>query len=95
MTGKQRAQLRAMANGIDTVVYIGKDGVTEAVLDQAEKAIYKRELIKCKVQDGCMLSAREACGELCEALGAFPVQTIGNRFVIYRPNPDEPVIVVK
>ena len=94
MKGKERAFLRSLANGIDPVVYIGKDGLTDAVIAQADEAITARELIKCKVQDGALLTAREACDELSAALNAEPVQTIGNRFVIYRRNPEKPAIVI-
>ncbi len=84
MTGKQRAALRAMANGLDTVLYIGKDGITDATLKEAYDALEAREIIKCAVQQGSDLSAREACDMLCEKTNAEPVSVIGRRFVIYR-----------
>ena len=84
MTGKQRAALRAMANGLDTILYIGKDGVTDATLKEAYDALEARELIKCAVQQNSDLSAKEACTELCEKTNAEPVLVIGRRFVIYR-----------
>ena len=84
MTGKQRAKLRAMANGLDTILYIGKDGITDATLKEAYDALEARELIKCAVQQGSELSAREACDALCEKTNAEPVTVIGRRFVIYR-----------
>ena len=84
MTGKQRAKLRAMANALDTILYIGKDGITDATLKEAYDALEARELIKCAVQQGSELSAREACDALCEKTNAEPVTVIGRRFVIYR-----------
>jgi RNA-binding protein len=84
MTGKQRAALRGMANGLDTVLYIGKDGVTGATLKEAYDALEARELIKCAVQPNCALSAKEACAVLCEKTNAEPVLVIGRRFVVYR-----------
>jgi RNA-binding protein len=84
MTGKQRAKLRAMANGLDTVLYIGKDGVTDATLKEAYDALEAREIIKCAVQQGSGLSAGEACELLCEKTNAEPVSVIGRRFVLYR-----------
>ncbi len=92
LTSKQRAQLRALANGEDTIVYIGKGGITENVVKQAADALKAREIIKCKVQENCMLTAREACDELAEQTGAEGVQVIGSRFVIYKANPEEPKI---
>ncbi len=93
LTSKQRAYLRGLANGIETIGQIGKDGVTESVIASADAALSKRELIKLRVLDNSLLSAREACGELCEALSAEPVQCIGTRFVIYRSG-DKPQIEI-
>ena len=84
MTGKQRATLRGMANGLDTILYIGKDGITDATLKETYDVLEARELIKGAVQQNAELSAREACTILCEKTGAEPVLVIGRRFVIYR-----------
>ncbi len=84
MTGKQRAKLRGMANGLDTILFIGKDGVSNATLKEAYDALEARELIKCAVQQNSELSAKEACALLCEKTNAVPVLVIGRRFVIYR-----------
>lgn len=84
MTSKQRAMLRSMANTLETILYIGKDGITDATVKEAYDALEARELIKCSVQNGCELSAREACETLCERTHAEPVQVIGKRFVLYR-----------
>ncbi len=84
ITTKQRAELRSAAAGIDTILTVGKSGITDAVVASAEEALEKRELIKGKVLDSSMLTAREACEELCEKCSADPVQVIGTKFVIYR-----------
>ena len=84
LTSKQRASLRGMANTIDTILYIGKDGITDNTVKEAYDALEARELIKCAVQQGCELTAREALDELCGRLHAEPVQCIGRRFVMYR-----------
>jgi len=84
LTSKQRASLRSMANTMDTILYVGKDGITDNTVKEAYDALEARELIKCAVQQNCELSAREALDELCEKLHAEPVQCIGRRFVIYR-----------
>ena len=75
--------------------YIGKDGVVPGTIKQASDALEARELIKCAVQQGCPLTAREAVTELCAALEAEPVQCIGRRFVMYRPSKDNPRIVLE
>ena len=84
INSRQRAQLRGLANGIDTILHIGKDGVTENVVRQCSDALEARELIKGKVLENSLLTAREVCDELCAACRAEPVQVIGSKFVLYR-----------
>lgn len=94
ITPKQRAALRAMANGLDTILYVGVQGVTPQTVKEAYDALKAREMIKCAVQQNAPLTAREACEILCEKTGAAPVQVIGRRFVMYRPNEKDPKIVI-
>ena len=84
MTTKQRAALRSMANTIDPVLHIGKDGINDNLVQQAWDVLEARELIKVTVQRNAPFDAREACNELCERTHAEPVQVIASRFVIYR-----------
>ncbi|MGI6235614.1 MAG: YhbY family RNA-binding protein [Christensenellales bacterium] len=94
LKGKQRAYLRSLANNLDTILYVGKDGITDNIIREANDLLDKRELIKCAVQQNAPLSAKEAIIELCDRTGASPVQTIGRRFTIYRQNEEEPVITL-
>ena len=94
MTGKQRAFLRSMCNEMPAILYVGKEGVTETFLQSVSEALASRELIKCGIQRGAPMSAREACEEICEKLSAEPVQCIGNKFCLYRPKDEHPVIVL-
>ena len=94
LTSKQRAHLRSMANTMDTILYVGKDGITDNTVKEAYDALEARELIKCAVQQNCDLSAREALDELCERLHAEPVQCIGSKFVIYRESRENKTIVI-
>lgn len=84
LTSKQRAYLRSLANTLDTILYIGKEGITPNTVKQVYDALEARELVKCSVQKGAPMDAREACQILCGQTGAEPVQCIGSRFVIYR-----------
>ncbi len=84
LTSKQRADLRAQANDLDTTLMVGKGGVTENVLSEAARQLEARELVKGRVLEAALLSAREVCDALCEALGADGVQCVGSKFVIYR-----------
>lgn len=88
MTGKERAQLRKAANGLETIYQIGKDGVDDKLAAGVNEAITARELIKLRVLDNSMLSAAEAAEELAARIGAEVIQVIGNRFVLYRRNRD-------
>ena len=84
ITSKQRAYLRKLANPLDAVYQIGKDGLTENVVKQISDALEARELIKITVQEYAPLTPKEAMGELTDRLGCEPVQVIGRRLVVYR-----------
>ncbi len=84
LTSKERAQLRAQANGIDTTLIVGKEGVTDAVVAEADNQLAARELVKGKVLEGAMMTPREVCDILCEETGADGVAVIGTKFVLYR-----------
>ena len=84
LTSKERAELRSQANSLDTTLMVGKDGVTDAVVAEADNQLTARELVKGKVLENALLSPREVSDALCEALGAGGVSVIGTKFVIYR-----------
>ena len=84
LTSKERAELRAQANNIDTTLMVGKNGVTDTVIAEAENLLTARELVKGKVLEGALMSPREVSDALCEATGADGVAVIGTKFVIYR-----------
>ena len=84
LTSKERAELRAQANTIDTTLMVGKSGVTDAVIAEAENLLTARELVKGKVLEGALLTPREVSDAICEATGADGVAVIGTKFVIYR-----------
>jgi len=92
MTGKQRAMLRSMANGIQPIFQIGKGGIGENMLAQLDDALEARELIKISVLETADVTAREAIEQLSSALGAEPVQCIGRKLVLYRPSLKNPRI---
>ena len=84
LTSKQRAEFRAQANNLETTLMVGKDGVTEAVIAEADRLLTARELVKGKVLEAALMSAREVSDAICEATGADGVSCVGNKFVIYR-----------
>ncbi len=84
LTSKQRAELRSQSNGLDTTLIVGKEGITETLISEANTQLLARELIKGRVLETSFLSAREASDAICEATGADGVQTVGSKFVIFR-----------
>ena len=84
LTSKQRAQLRGLANGLDTILQIGKEGIGDNLVQQANEALEARELIKGRVLESAMLTPREACQTLARLTRSEPVQVIGTKFVLYR-----------
>ena len=84
LTSKERAELRARANTLETTLMVGKDGVTQAVAEEADRLLTARELVKGKVLESALMSPREVSDALCEATGAEGVACVGNKFVIYR-----------
>ena len=70
LTSKERAELRSQANTLDTTLMVGKGGVTEAVIAEAENQLDARELVKGKVLEGAMMTPREVSDEICAATGA-------------------------
>ena len=89
LTKKQIKQLRALANTLSPMLYIGKNDITDAAIKQADETMQYHKLMKCAVQDGSGLSAKAAAIELAEKLEAEVVQVIGNRFVLFRVSPRE------
>ena len=89
LTSKQRAHLRSLAAGMDTIIQIGKGGITDNVTAQVKSALLARELVKGRVLENSMLTAREACDALSGKCGAEQVQVIGSKFVLYKRNPKE------
>lgn len=95
INSKQRALLRTLAASEDTIIMVGKGGITENVIASTAEALAARELVKGKVLESSMLTAREACDALCEECGADGVQAIGSKFVLYKRNEKHPRIDIR
>ena len=91
LTSKQRAQLRGMAASLDTILHVGKDGIGDNLVKQADDALEARELIKGKVLDNNLeYDARLAAEELAKHTRSEVVQVIGSKFVLYRETHSKP-----
>ena len=95
LTSKQRAYLRGIAQSYETIFQIGKGGISDNLIMQVNDALKKRELIKLRVLDNCELTSREAADQIAEQTHSDVVQVIGSRFVLFKRNPQEPVIDLK
>lgn len=84
LTSKQRAEFRAQANALETTLMVGKDGVNAGVIEEAERLLTARELVKGKVLEAALLSHREVSDAICEATGAEGIACVGSKFVIWR-----------
>ena len=89
MTGKERAELRKQANTLTAIFQIGKDNITEPLIEAVDAALKKRELIKLSVLETSELSVKEAAEQLAGATGAEVIQCIGRKLVLYRQKEEE------
>ena len=94
ITSKQRSYLKSLAHNLDPIVYIGKAGVTENVIKEIDTCLEARELIKVKLQEGCLLTPKEVANDLLEPLKAEFVQAIGRKFTLYRESKENKQIIL-
>ncbi len=92
LTSKQRAFLRSLATEIDTIVMVGKGGMSEQIAKQTDDALAARELVKGKVLETAGVSSREIAEQIALETNSEVVQVIGSKFVLYRRNVKEPKI---
>lgn len=88
INGRQRSYLKKLAHGIDPILQIGKNGVSENFIIQVDEALEAREIIKIKVLNNSFLSTKEVANEVANKVNAEFVQSIGNKFILYRESED-------
>ena len=84
LTSKQRSELRSQANTLEVTLMVGKGGVSESLISQAELLLESHELVKGRVLETAMMTAREVSDAICEQTGADGVSCVGYTFVIWR-----------
>lgn len=89
LTTKQRSNLNRLAQKLPTMVFIGKNGLTDAVYAQINETLELKELVKVGIQKAADLSSAEVINLLCQKLGADPVHHIGSKAIIYRRSSKE------
>ena len=96
ITGRQRSELKRMAQEIKPAVMIGKDEVTPTVIAAIDDYLAAHELVKVQLQDGAVLDPKATANEIAAEIGADFVQAIGRKFVLYRQaaDPDKRKILI-
>ena len=94
LTGKQRSYLKGLANQLEAAVYIGKNEIGENTLVEIDNYLTAHEMVKVKIQEGCLLDPKDAANSVAEELGAEFIQAIGRRFVLYRENKEKKQIFI-
>ncbi len=92
LNSRQRAQLRAMANDMETILQIGKGGITDNTIKQVKDALEARELIKLRILETCPTTVRETADAVAEATASDVVQVIGTRFILYKESKNNKTI---
>ena len=95
LTSKQRAYLRGLANSIDTIFHVGKNGVTPELTQSVGQALENRELIKANVLDNNLLDARDVAQTIAGRTHSEVVQVIGNKFVLYKKSNKNIIVLPK
>lgn len=92
ITSKQRSYLRSLANNMNPIFQVGKEGIEDNFLKQVQDALEAREIIKISVLNNSGINAREASDMICEELGCEGIQAIGNKVVLYKRSSKKPKI---
>jgi len=94
LTGKQRRYLRALGQRLAATLHVGHDGVTGAVVGQADAQLTAHELIKVRVSENAPQSRHDIADELARRTNAELAQVLGRTALLYRPRADEPTIAL-
>lgn len=94
LTGKQRSYLKGIANAIEPIFQIGKNGINKNFIKQIDEALEAREIIKVNVLNNSFLETKSAANKVAKLTDAEFVQSIGNKFVIYRESEENKKIVL-
>lgn len=92
LNSRQRAQLRAMANDMETILQVGKGGINDNTVKQVNDALEARELIKLRVLETCPTNSRETADILSDKCKCDVVQVIGSRFILYKESKNNKTI---
>ena len=94
LTSKRRSYLRGQANRLNPIIQVGKDGLNERLVEQLDAALSDHELVKSRVLDSSLIEIKDAANKLAEETNSEVVQTIGNVFILFRRNEEEPQYIL-
>jgi len=95
INSKQRAYLKSLANNLDPVLIIGKDGISENTIKQLDDVLNKRELIKIKVLNNNYDDRKQMIDEIVEATNSEFVQFMGSKITLYRESEEKKIELPK
>ncbi len=94
LNSKQRAYLQKLSHPIETIIHVGKSGITPTLTQSVDEALEKRELIKMDVLNNCIMDAQEVADIIHERTHSEVVRVIGNKIILFRQNRQKPVITL-
>lgn len=94
MNSKQRAFLRSLANNINSIFQVGKNGISENLIKQVDDALEARELIKLNVLETSPDDIEEVANSIAERTNSILVQIMGNKITLYRARKKDSKIVL-
>ncbi len=94
MTSKQRAYLRSLAMKIDPILNIGKGGYSPEIVDELDRILEKRELVKVQLLQNCVEDIKEMANVLSDRTHSEVVQVIGRRIIFYRESKENKEIIL-
>lgn len=95
LTGKQNRFLRGLGHHLNPVVLVGKDAISQGLIDSVEEALNQHELIKIKLQEGCLLDRKEVASQLSEQTDSAVVQILGRTILLYRDSDEHKIDLPK
>ena len=94
LTGKQRRHLRSLGHELKPIVQIGRGGIDDGVVAAVDQALADHELVKIKLGEAAALDRHDAAEAIARQTGSEVAQVLGNTLLLYRADPDDPVIVL-
>ncbi len=92
ITNKQRAYLRGLANKIEAIINVGKNGITPELTESVNQALEAREIVKISILNNCMMDPKEIADIIHDRTHSEIVHIIGKKIVLYRQSKKKPII---